>query len=98
MRELEWLVQWASSHQLAIASTIIEKHVDEQWTYEKSCNQRQLDYCLMDVSLISWAQGVLACNDIGVGENRCNDIATGEGEGENKCNDIGESFEDMVKK
>ena len=65
----EWLVQWASSHQLAIASTMIEKHFDEQWTYEKGGNQRQLDYCLMDVSLTSWLQDVLACNDIGVGSD-----------------------------
>ena len=49
-----WVVEWAMQQKLAIASTLIEKSLEQQWTYENGGIRRQLDYCLMDVKRISW--------------------------------------------
>ena len=44
----EWLAGWATTHKVAIASTMIEKCFDDHWTYDNDGNKRQLHYCSID--------------------------------------------------
>ena len=53
----EWIVVWATAHDLAIANTMIENCFDDQWTYDNGGNKRQIDYCLIDMGRMQWIQG-----------------------------------------
>ena len=63
----EWLAQWASAHRLTIASTMIEKALDSQWTHQNGSSRRQLDYCLISANRAPWVDDAGAVDDICVG-------------------------------
>ena len=63
----EWFVQWASLRSLTIASTMIPKCFEDQWTYENGGVRRQLDYSLIDTAQDSWVVDAGACDAIGLG-------------------------------
>ena len=63
----EWLLQWATSHRLAIASTQFLKEEANQWTHQNGTRRRQIDYCLISMEKLPMITDADACEDIAVG-------------------------------
>ena len=47
----EWLAEWCTTHDFAIANTFTAGSIDDHWTYKKATIRKQLDYILVGPSL-----------------------------------------------
>ena len=54
----EWLLQWCTTHKLALANTFFDQG-DDAWTYRNGSLRTQIDYILVDCSLFS---SLRSCN------------------------------------
>ena len=63
----EWLLHWATCHQLAIVNTMFPKHFEDQWTHQRGDVKRQIDYCLISGGSASIVTDANSCDDVNVG-------------------------------
>ena len=62
----DWMAKWASSQNLTVSNTCIEKAFDQQWTYSNSDLKRQIDYCIICSKRKEWIVDAGANEDIGL--------------------------------
>ena len=79
----QWLVDWATSHNISIANTSYRKHFQDQWTHDNGINHRQIGFWMYRVSKGISVVNAAACEDITIGTDhravRLEFIITGSG-------------------
>ena len=63
----QWLIDWATSHKMAIANTLFCKRWERQWTHDNGINMRQIDYWMYRLSRDFTVENTEACEDITIG-------------------------------
>eukprot|EP00959_Pyramimonas_sp_CCMP1952_P379056 7940094-Pyramimonas_sp.AAC.1 len=64
-----WLAGWATTHQLTITNTMVNKSYEDQWTYQNDGIKRQVDYCLVDARRTHLIKDAAASDDVILGQD-----------------------------